>query len=153
MNINGTMQVSTEGYAVNSVTTNYDTGEQFLHHHGTFSTINEAAKCLAENLPAQIWNYANDQYFLPKERFAAIKKIYPEIDLITATDLGNSYQFQYLDFKRFPRLTLDQRLALAELCGLSFEGDDSGETFAVEQVALVPLREVELQDLRQGGHR
>ena len=139
MKVYGTQVVETNRYVVGKFTYNDDSSQENHYIHGVFDNVDEANDKLADILPHSIWSYADDQYYLHKERYEQILAIYPEMALAHKEDMGTSWYIQYVDTNYFPMLTAEQRLKLADLCGHDFETSYSSERYYIHRVALVPV--------------
>ena len=135
----GQQTVETNHYVVGKFTFSEDTKEEHHHIHGVFNNLDEANDKLADILPNRIWSYADDQYYIHKERYEQILAVYPDMALAQKEDMGNSWFIQYVNTNDFPLVTREQRLKLADLCGHDFETSYSGERYYIHRVALVPV--------------
>jgi hypothetical protein len=107
---------------------------------GVFNNVEDAKTCLFDHLPSGIWDWIDSQYYIPKELFAQVAAIYPEMEtMVEKYDMGTSWEILTSRDQDMPELTTDQRTRLAAILGVTFEYSCSIDKYYINRTAFVPV--------------
>ncbi len=136
----GDIEVKTNHYVVGKQWSQFE-GREAHHILGVFNNVDDAITCISENLPADIDDYIDSQYYILKEDYDKAVAICPEIESCCKTRevSDKAWEIEFPRRHEMPVLNAGQRLQLADMFGYTFATWDDTTRYYINRVALVPV--------------